>query len=68
MPSFFTGIRARQFNPFTGSIDAIGSIQDYGLLKSAISTISSKKAEKLMFNDPYEVVGILTCGCSLYVC
>ena len=41
----FTGIRARQFNPFTGSIDAIGSIQDYGLLKSAISTISSKKAE-----------------------
>lgn len=58
----FTGIRARQFNPFTGSIDAIGSIQDYGLLKSAISTISSKKAEKLMFNDPYEIVGILPAG------
>jgi ABC-type amino acid transport substrate-binding protein len=58
----FTGIRARQFNAFTGSIDAIGSIQDYGLLKSAINTISSKKAEKLMFNDPYEVVGILPAG------
>ncbi len=58
----FTGIRARQFNTFTGSMDAIGSIQDYGLLKSAISTISSKKAEKLMLNDPYEVVGILPAG------
>jgi len=58
----FTGIRARQFNAFTGSLDAIGSIQNYGLLKSAIGTISSKKAGKLMFNDPYEVAGIFPAG------
>jgi hypothetical protein len=58
----FTGIRARQFNAFTGSIDAIGAIQDYSLLKSVISTISSKKAEKLMVNDPYEIAGILPAG------
>ena len=58
----FTGIRARQFNAFTGSIDAIGAVQDYSLLKSVITTISAKKAEKLMISDPYEIAGILPAG------
>jgi len=58
----FTGIRARQFNAFTGSLDAIGAMPSYEHLKSVISTISSKKAAKLMFIDPYEVVGIFPGG------
>jgi len=58
----FTGIRARQFNAFTGSLDAIGAMPSYEHLKSVISTISSKKAAKLMFTDPYEVVGIFPGG------
>jgi hypothetical protein len=58
----FTGIRARQFNPFTGSLDAIGAMPSYEHLKSVITTISAKKAAKLMFNDPYEVVGIFPAG------
>ncbi len=58
----FTGMRARQFNPFTGSLDAIGAMPTYGHLKSVITTISSKKAAKLMFNDPYEIVGIFPGG------
>jgi hypothetical protein len=58
----FTGIQARQFNSFTGSLDAIGSIPSYELLESVIKTISSKKAEKLMISDAYEVVGILPGG------
>ncbi|MCK5190093.1 MAG: hypothetical protein KAR12_08560 [Methylococcales bacterium] len=58
----FTGIRARQFNAFTGSLDAIGAMPTYEHLKSVITTISANKAAKLMFNDPYEVVGIFPGG------
>ena len=58
----FTGIRARQFNSFTGSLDAIGAMPTYEHLKSVITTISAKKAAKLMFNDPYEVVGVFPGG------
>ena len=58
----FTGIRARQFNPFTGSLDAIGAMPTYEHLKSVITTISAKKAAKLMFKDPYEVVGVFPGG------
>ena len=58
----FTGIRSRQFNPFTGSLDAIGALPSYEYLKSVISTISSEKAAKLMVTDPYEVVGIFPMG------
>jgi solute-binding AdeT-like protein len=58
----FTGIRARQFNSFTGSMDAIGAMPTYAHLQSVIKTISAKKAAKLMYNDPYEVVGIFPGG------
>lgn len=58
----FTGIRARQFNSFTGSLDAIGALPTYEHLKSVITTISGKKAAKLMFSDPYEVAGVYPGG------
>ena len=58
----FTGIRARQFNSFTGSLDAIGALPTYDHLKSVITTISGKKAAKLMVSEPYEVVGIFPGG------
>ena len=58
----FTGIRARQFNAFTGTLDAIGAMPSYEHLKSVITTVSGKKAAKLMLSDPYEVVGIFPAG------
>lgn len=58
----FTGIRARQFNSFTGSLDAIGALPTYEHLKSVITTISGKKAAKLMQSEPYEVVGVFPGG------
>ncbi len=58
----FTGMRARQFNSFTGSMDAIGAMPSYDHLKSVITTISSKKASKLMISAPYEVVGVFPGG------
>lgn len=58
----FTGIQARQFNAFAGSLDAIGAVPSYSLMESVIKTISAKKAEKLMISDGYEVAGIFPGG------
>ncbi len=58
----FTGIRARQFNSFSGSLDAIGAMPDYAHLKSVISSVSKPKAAKLMYSAPYEVAGIFPGG------
>jgi ABC-type amino acid transport substrate-binding protein len=58
----FTGIQARQFNAFAGSLDAIGAVPSYSLMESVIKTISAKKVEKLMIGDGYEVAGIFPGG------
>lgn len=58
----FTGIRARQFNSFTGSLDAIGALPSYEHLKLVVATLSAEKASKLMVNAAYEVVGIFPAG------
>ena len=58
----FTGIRSRQFNSFSGSLDAIGALPTYEHLRSVIATISAKKAAKLMKLPPYEVAGIFPGG------
>jgi Solute-binding protein AdeT 1/2 len=58
----FTGIQSRQFNPFCGSLDAIGALPSYAHLKTVISTISSAQAAPLMINGAYEAVGIIPIG------
>ncbi len=58
----FTGIQSRQFNPFTGSLDAMGALPSYAHLKTVISTISTAQAAPLMTRGPYEVVGIIPIG------
>ena len=57
-----TGMRARQFNPFSGSLDSIGSMPTYEHLRSALSTLSSSKAAKYLTNGNYEVLGIIPEG------
>lgn len=58
----FTGVQSRQFNLFTGSLDAMGALPSYAHLKTVISTISSEQAAPLMNNKPYEVVGVIPIG------
>lgn len=58
----FTGIQSRQFNLFSGSLDAMGGLPSYEHLKIVITTISSPQAAPLMINEPYEVVGIIPIG------
>jgi len=58
----FTGIQSRQFNSFTGSLDAMGALPSYAHLKAVISSISAPQAASLMMSEPYEVVGIIPIG------
>lgn len=57
-----TGLRARQFNKFTGSIDAIGAIPDYTAMRKVIELMSSPKLAPYMVSGPYEVAGIIPIG------
>ncbi|WP_428357234.1 putative solute-binding protein [Methyloprofundus sp.] len=58
----FTGIQARHFNYFTGTLDAMGALPSYTHLKTIISTISTPRAAPLMIHEPYEVAGIIPMG------
>ncbi len=57
-----TGLRGRQFNTFTGSIDSVGSIPDYRHMRAVIEQLTSPKAASLMVSGPYEVAGIVPLG------
>jgi hypothetical protein len=57
-----TGIRARQFNSFTGSIDAIGGLTTSAEAKTMITVMASPKLAPEMLQNGYEVVGVSTLG------
>lgn len=60
--ALLTGIRARQFNSFTGSIDSVGSLPDYASLKSLLQTLAKPEAAPLMTQGSYETAGLLPLG------
>jgi len=57
-----TGTRAREFNKFTGSLEAMGALPSTEEMKMVLSTLVQPKAAKLMVNGNYEVAGILPAG------
>lgn len=60
--TLITGTRARSFNKFTGTIEAMGALPTYPLLKKVIKNLARPKAAKLMREGDYEVAGILPGG------
>ncbi|MDP2228628.1 MAG: DUF6091 family protein [Moraxellaceae bacterium] len=60
--AIITGLRGRQFNTFTGSIDSVGSIPSYKHMRAVIEQLTSPKAASLMISGPYEVAGIVPLG------
>lgn len=58
----FTGIRAKKFVKFSGSLDMAGGLQTYDQLRKAIQVISSSKAANLMTTEKYETVGVMPLG------
>lgn len=57
-----TGMRGRQFNKFTGSLDAIGAITDLNLAVKVMQGLASPTFSKFMVNGNYEVAGVIPVG------
>ena len=57
-----TGLRARQFNQFTGTIDSVGGIENYAQFHEVLNLMTSPKVAKYMSSGDYEVDGIFPIG------
>lgn len=57
-----SNIRARKFNPFTGSLDAVGAVPDYKHLNAVLGILKAPNMQKYMINGNYEVVGLIPLG------
>lgn len=57
-----TGLRGRQFNSFTGSLDSLGSMPTYQHVHKVLATLAKPNAAQLMVSGNYEVAGILPMG------
>lgn len=57
-----TGTRARNFNKFTGTIEAIGALPEYDHVKALLKFLSNDKLSKYMKNERYEIAGIYPVG------
>ncbi len=57
-----TGMRGRQFNNFTGSLDAIGAIPDLNLAVKVMQGLANPNFAKYMTSGQYEVVGVIPVG------
>jgi len=56
------GMRAREFNRFTGTLDAPSVIENYAQLRNVMGVMASPKLARLMTNGDYEIVGIVPVG------
>jgi hypothetical protein len=61
-----TGLRAKPFNSFTGSLESIGSLPSYQHLKMVVNAISSEKAAHLMNQGAYEIAGVVPMGAAYF--
>ncbi len=57
-----TGMRGRQFNAFTGSIDAIGAVPSNDMAKVVMSLLAKPQLAADMVNGDYEVAGVVPLG------
>ena len=62
-----SNMRARQFNKFAGSLDAIGAIMSYRQLSEAISVLARPQFEAVMSNGDYEVIGMIPIGAAYII-
>lgn len=57
-----TSMQARQFNRFTGTLDAPASMPTYEHLHAVLETLTKPSAAKYMVEGEYEIIGIQTGG------
>ncbi len=69
---FMTAMRARQYNKFVGSIDALGGAPSNAIAQRAITfALEKRNASKMVSNlggKKYEVAGISPLGSGFYFC
>lgn len=59
-------MRARQFNPFVGSIDAFGALSTPEQVRGLLSVLAKPQLNASMVQGKYEVAGVISLG-ALYV-
>ena len=57
-----TGTRAREFNKFTGSLEAMGAVPGEEEMRLLYNTLSQPKARPFLVDGPYEVAGVFPAG------
>lgn len=57
-----TGMRGRQFNSFTGSVDSIGAIPSNSLARTVMQLLARPQLAADMVQGQYEVVGVSPAG------
>jgi|GEM_PF-237110 len=57
-----SSLRAKEYNNFVGTLNAIGAIPSYDQLTEAIHLLSKPEAANFMVNKDYEIVGIIPVG------
>lgn len=57
-----TGTRAREFNKFTGSLEAMGAVPGEQEMRLLYNTLSQSKARPFLIEGPYEVAGVFPAG------
>jgi hypothetical protein len=62
-----SNLRAKQFNPFVGSIDAIGAVQTEKQLRAVMQLLAKPEFDSKMVNRDYEVVGIVPVGAAYII-
>ena len=55
-------MRARQFNLFMGSIEAVGGITTYEQLRLLLRILLDPKISQLTITEPYQILGVLPVG------
>ncbi len=57
-----TGVRARQYNSFAGSIEAMGAIESYDILRQVLGLLANPRAGERMVSGNYETIAIFPAG------
>ena len=60
--AFMTGMKARTFNKFSGTIDSVGALPTLKHMKLLLKALSNPKAADKFENDRYTVLGIAPAG------
>jgi hypothetical protein len=62
--SIMSGVQAKQFNDFTGSIEALGGVPSREHMRYLMQVLASTHAHKKMQQGDYHIVGVIPIGAS----